>query len=131
MGVLIVPVNWHWVAGEVAYVLDNSGAKVLLVEDALRRRGGRRARRAARRHPHRRRRARSTGFLPYEGVLAEAADTEPADQALGGPMFYTSGTTGWPKGVRNGMLGAALSIDFLEDVRGRLQPVDARAGRRA
>ena len=112
MGVQIVPVNWHWVAGEVAYVLDNSGAKVLLVEDAL----ADVAAAALAEQPVATRIVvgdEVEGFLPYEGVLAEAADTEPADQALGGPMFYTSGTTGWPKGVRNGMLDAALSIDFL------------------
>ena len=45
MGVLVVPVNWHWVTDEVAYVLDNSGAKALLAdaafaEVAVGRRGG-------------------------------------------------------------------------------------------
>ena len=29
-----VPINWHWVADEVAYVLENSDTKVLIV-DAL------------------------------------------------------------------------------------------------
>ena len=31
LGVTYVPVNWHWVADELAYVLDDADAKALLV----------------------------------------------------------------------------------------------------
>ena len=31
-GWVVVPVNWHWSAGELAYVLEYSGAKVLIVD---------------------------------------------------------------------------------------------------
>jgi long-chain acyl-CoA synthetase len=43
----------------------------------------------------------------YEDALAAAGtDDLPADeQVLGGPMFYTSGTTGRPKGVRGALSG--------------------------
>ncbi len=37
----------------------------------------------------------------YEEALAAADPSEPDDQMLGGVMFYTSGTTGRPKGVRS------------------------------
>jgi long-chain acyl-CoA synthetase len=43
--------------------------------------------------------AAPAGFEDYEALVASASAEEPADQALGGPMFYTSGTTGRPKGV--------------------------------
>ena len=31
-GLLTVPLNWHWVAEEIAYVLEDSGAKALIVD---------------------------------------------------------------------------------------------------
>ena len=33
LGLRYVPVNWHWVAEEVSYVLENSDSKALLVSD--------------------------------------------------------------------------------------------------
>ena len=30
---ILVPVNWHWVADELAYVLTDAGASVLFVDD--------------------------------------------------------------------------------------------------
>jgi long-chain acyl-CoA synthetase len=86
-GLTVVPVNWHWVADELAYVLDNSDSKALVAADAL---------------------ARSPGVTTvvtigrdYEDLVASGSPDEPADQSTGGPMFYTSGTTGFPKGVRS------------------------------
>src|SRR5215467_2029314 len=32
-GLFVVPVNWHWVARELAYVVDNSDAAALIVDD--------------------------------------------------------------------------------------------------
>ena len=102
-----VPVNWHCVADELAYVLDNSDSKALLVDarfvqvaaEALKRpeappllvnavMGG----------------EAPEGFDSYESLLAGASPEEPEDQRAGGPMFYTSGTTGRPKGVVGGAL---------------------------
>ncbi len=30
---VVVPVNWHWVADELTYVVNDSGAKALFVDD--------------------------------------------------------------------------------------------------
>src|SRR3954452_19144200 len=35
LGATPVPINWHWQAGEVAYLLRDSGAKALVVHDDL------------------------------------------------------------------------------------------------
>ena len=98
-----VPVNWHWVARELAYVLDDCDAKAIFVEDqfgdvALEAMDDRQTSRCTtkinvgvRSMP---------GFSRYEDVLSLQSTDEPEDQASGGPMFYTSGTTGFPKGVR-------------------------------
>jgi long-chain acyl-CoA synthetase len=104
-GIIYVPVNWHFSPEELAYVIDNSGARVLFAEDQFLAN----AREALRRGETPRLehavaiRAAAVGdrFRDYEALLADAADGEPGDQSAGGPMFYTSGTTGRPKGVRS------------------------------
>jgi long-chain acyl-CoA synthetase len=124
-GITYVPVNWHFTPEELAYVISDSGAKVLFAEhafaDAARAALGR-GETPGLRHAVLIRGAPDTpGFLDYEALLTGATDAEPADQCAGGPMFYTSGTTGRPKGVKSStsqpggplamleMIGAGLS----------------------
>ena len=45
----------------------------------------------------------------YEDFVAKGSTEPLGEQVLGGPMFYTSGTTGRPKGVR-GMLSGGKGI---------------------
>jgi long-chain acyl-CoA synthetase len=105
-GITFVPVNWHLVAPEIAYILADSGSKAVVsghrfvdqvaaaldddqaagIELALV--------------------AGAPGddrFENFEDFVASGSDAEPEDQAFGGPMFYTSGTTGNPKGVRSSL----------------------------
>jgi long-chain acyl-CoA synthetase len=104
-GLIYVPVNWHFSPEELAYVIDDSGARVLFAEGQFLEQ----ARAALRRGETPRLqhaiaiRGADPGdrFRDYEDLLANAADAEPEDQSAGGPMFYTSGTTGRPKGVKS------------------------------
>jgi len=119
-----VPVNWHWVADELAYVFADANAVAVFVDqrfdsavaDALRdaRGGGVRivvglgcdgaAKVAA-----------DARFVDYETVVGEGDPSEPTDQMLGGPMFYTSGTTGRPKGVKGALSGGmAMTPDIMK-----------------
>ncbi|MFP3907649.1 MAG: AMP-binding protein [Acidimicrobiales bacterium] len=132
-GVTFVPINWHFTADEVAYILDDSGATALFADDE----NADLAVEAAGRVP-----AVTTkvvfggpapeGFADYEDMLAAANPDEPADQTAGFVMFYTSGTTGRPKGVKSSMVeigGPLDAISFaIEGFAGLLQmPRDGAA----
>ena len=99
-GWIVVPINWHFAAEEVSYVLENSDAQALVADgrfadlavEAVASRDAVKTRIVAGGDP-------PEGFESYEDFLASGAAEEPADQGLGGVMFYTSGTTGRPKGV--------------------------------
>lgn len=89
-GVWFTPINWHLTAEEIAYVVRDSGARVLFADDAN-------AEIAARCAPE----SLVRVGAELDAALATAGDApmDPAGPA-GGPMIYTSGTTGRPKGVK-------------------------------
>jgi long-chain acyl-CoA synthetase len=88
-GVWLTPINWHLAEEEIAYVVRDSGARVVFAD------------------AHHAPLARDCGaprVLVAGGELdaalaaAAVAPMDPEGPA-GGPMIYTSGTTGHPKGV--------------------------------
>ncbi|HEU5449705.1 MAG TPA: AMP-binding protein, partial [Acidimicrobiia bacterium] len=109
---ILVPLNWHLTADELAYILNDSGAKALLAEteyagvaaEALKETPGAAVRLVIG--------GDAPDFESYDDVLAGASPEEPADQAAGAYMFYTSGTTGRPKGVRTSsfVVGMPVSV---------------------
>ena len=114
VGFTVVPVNWHWVADELAYVIEDSGAKALVVGSRFE------AIAIAALSDDRTKGIElsvlvggedgsHTPFEAYEEFLSSGSTEPLIDQLLGGPMFYTSGTTGRPKGVR-GMLSGGKGI---------------------
>jgi long-chain acyl-CoA synthetase len=99
-GLWVTPINWHLTPDEVAYVVRDSGARLLVSDTRF-------AETAAGVHDS----VLCIGD-DFESALAAASDAPlPADGPAGGNMIYTSGTTGWPKGVkraRAASLGAML-----------------------
>jgi len=112
-GLVMVPVNFRLVGPEVAFIVSDSGARALIVEDAL---AGQveeiRAGLAIEpgRYVHFGGPA-PAGFRAYEDLLAAARDTEPGQQVSPDDpwaLMYTSGTTGRPKGAIRSHRGMAL-----------------------
>jgi acyl-CoA synthetase (AMP-forming)/AMP-acid ligase II len=101
-GLTLVPVSSRLKRDEIAYIVNDSGSKALLVSDAL----------SDTALDLEARRAEMPGLSHLVGIgpigpladwntLCAAQPATPiADEAVGGRMLYSSGTTGRPKGIR-------------------------------
>ena len=103
-GIIIVPINFRLVSGEVEYIVNNSDAKAMVVHDQF----------AGVVEPIRSKLNNinaenyvivgrpQDGYQPYEEFIAASSDTEPETEVAPRDtwiLIYTSGTTGRPKGV--------------------------------
>jgi long-chain acyl-CoA synthetase len=95
-------------ASEVAYILDDSGARLLFASaglagvavPALAQANGVRAGFAVD--------GPVAGFEEYASARDAMAPTRVADESAGADMLYSSGTTGRPKGIRAALSGAPI-----------------------
>ena len=102
-GGVLIPCNTRWSAAEIIFSLQDSASSILIVDDAFAAMAAPIARdTASLRHLiYAGQGDTPAGMLGYEALLAAAAPA--ADLRRHGPdlagLFYTGGTTGFPKGV--------------------------------
>lgn len=89
VGTRLVPINWHLAAPEVAYLLHDSGATVLFVDENLA---------GAVEHLPLPRTALINDSLRTD-LHTRSSDPLPDGRLAGHPLIYTGGTTGRSKGV--------------------------------
>ncbi|UQI44943.1 acyl-CoA synthetase [Streptomyces sp. HU2014] len=104
-GFYLVPVNHHLVGPEIAWILADSGARVLLAHERFAATATAAADEAGLPAAGRHAVGDIPGFRPYAGLLDGRPGTPPPDRTLGWVMNYTSGTTGRPRGIRRPLPG--------------------------
>ena len=99
-GWYLIPINYHLVGPEIAYILRDCEAKVVVVHEQF----AEACTAAVAEAGFDPARAFGVGTVPgvrpYAELTAGQPTTTPAERSLGQVMNYTSGTTGRPKGVR-------------------------------
>ncbi|KQW70869.1 acyl-CoA synthase [Phenylobacterium sp. Root77] len=97
-GLRITPVNWHLTTDEIAYIINDCEAKVLVGEARVASVAP-----AAEQCPNVVLKLAVGGDIPgfqsYDDAIAPLDGSDIDDPVLGNQMMYTSGTTGRPKGV--------------------------------
>jgi long-chain acyl-CoA synthetase len=109
-GLYFTPISTHLPAAEVAYIVDNSGAKALITEAMFEELIARLPEDLTGRvvlfcvgDP-------IPGFRRFDLEMAAMPETPITDQVTGYNMFYSSGTTGRPKGIKPPFTGADITM---------------------
>jgi long-chain acyl-CoA synthetase len=105
-GLYVVTVNWHLVGAEVAYIVEDSGAKAFIAHERFAEAASDAAARSGLPSAARFAVGEVPGFQPLANLGADEPAKRPDVRTTGSPMLYTSGTTGRPKGVRRPLSGA-------------------------
>ncbi len=130
-GLYFVAVNWHLTPSELSYILADSSAKAVFTErrftDVVDRAAGeanidRSAILAV---------DGTDGFRSLPEFVEGQSSEAPSDRSAGQIMFYTSGTTGRPKGVRKSFRSVASDELTLTSGIGPIGRVAPSAGSRA
>lgn len=118
IGLYLVPVNWHLTASEAAHLIGDSGACAVVTESALESLAVEAARLGGDLAPDRVVvvGAASDG-LSAEDLLARHPASAPMQRSAGSVQYYSSGTSGRPKGVRRAL--PTTTPDEAADARAR------------
>jgi len=108
------PINWHFTAPEIAYIVRDCEAKAFFVHERFGEAGLAAADEAGVPADARFSYGTVPGFTEIGELSAGQPTTMPEDRTAGTAMHYTSGTTGRPKGVRRALTG--LDPDVAADL---------------
>ena len=98
-GLRVTPINWHLTGDEAGYIAADCGASALIADVRLAESAQGAAAVADGVTVRLAIGGAIDGFDDYDAALAAEAPDDLDDPVPGGTMFYTSGTTGRPKGV--------------------------------
>ena len=104
-GWYLTPINWHFTAPEIAYIMRDCEAKAVFVHERFAAVGAAAADEAGIGAGARFGYGDVPGFTPASALRDGQPQATPPDRTAGTTMHYTSGTTGRPKGVRRGLSG--------------------------
>jgi long-chain acyl-CoA synthetase len=99
-GFYVVPINYHLVGPEIAYIINDSESKAFILHERFAGEGLRAAAEIGVPAEARFSIGEVEGFRPYAELKAGQPTTLPDNRKSGTLMNYTSGTTGKPKGVK-------------------------------
>jgi long-chain acyl-CoA synthetase len=102
IGLYVTPINHHLVGPEIAYIVRDAEAKVLLGHERFADALADVASELGDDLPPAFSIGAVPGFRPFGELVDGQPDTPPPGRVAGAPMHYTSGTTGKPKGVKRG-----------------------------
>ncbi|MET9925930.1 MULTISPECIES: acyl-CoA synthetase [unclassified Streptomyces] len=112
-GFYLVPVNHHLVGPEIAWIVADSGARVLITHERFAAAATAAADEAGLPESHRYAVGAVPGCRPYADLLDGHPVTPPENRTLGWVMNYTSGTTGRPRGIRRPLPGKLPEETYL------------------
>ena len=104
-GWYLTPLNWHFAAPELAYILTDAETRAFFVAERFAGLGAAAADLAGLPPGIRFGYGDVPGATPADDLLAGQPASAPAERTAGTTMHYTSGTTGRPKGVRRALSG--------------------------
>ncbi len=127
-GWYLTPINHHLVGAEIAYIVDDSEADVLVSDERFADACAAAAESIALGSDRCFSIGEVSGHRPFRDLIDGQPTALPSDRTAGAPMHYTSGTTGRPKGVRRPLSGgdpdeAAARGSFLLNLFG-ITPFD-------
>lgn len=105
-GLYTTPINWHLTADEAGYIVEDCGATAVFTSAAVKDVASSLTPYLATARVRLMMDGTIDGFGSYEDEISRLAPDRLGDEVEGSFMFYSSGTTGRPKGIKPGLAPA-------------------------